>query len=1081
MRNFLAAFAKNSVFANIFLGIVLFSGVLAMSNLVRETFPEFSLDMITVAVPWPGADPEEVEEGICRKMEEAVKGIPGIRQYDTVARENAGTLLVEVAENYPVAEVKDRVRNEIEAISTFPQDAEQPIIEELLIRREVLLIALSGEEMSERQLKEWAEQVKEEVRELPGISQVMVLGARDYEIGVEVSEERLREYGLTFAQVAAVVRANSLNLSGGVMRTQGEEIRLRTLGRNYTGADFAKIVVLARPNGEVITLDRIAEIRDDFNEDLIISRFNGRPTITVAVLKTSDEDTLAIDQTVRDWVAERSKTLPEGLHMDPWGGTSDILKARINLLMKNGRMSLLVIFLILWLFLDVRLSFWIGMGMPIAVCGTLALMWGLGQTLNMISLFGLIMVLGIVVDDAIVVGEAIYYARKRGAPPLRAAVEGVSEVGMPVLGSVTTTIVAFLPLMFVSGIMGKFIFVMPIVVICALTISLIESLLMFPAHLNHLPDPNREIKAKHPVIRIGLAFHRFTNHGMEKFVDRVYEPLLALALRWRYVSISLAVATMLLMTGLIGGGFVKFMVFPKVDGNVLTATVEFPNGTPLEITRKAVTHMEEALRAVAARHETLSGAPFVSNAYSLAGSNVDEYRPTLGSHIGSVRVEMVDAADRSVDSETLMAEWEDEIGRIPGAVALTIAGLQTGPPGAPIEIWVQGQDMDEILGVAESLKETVAQYDGTYQVKHDFRPGKNEFRLRLLPEARTLGLTVADLARQINAGYFGEEAVRIQRGRDDVRVRVRYPYEERRNLADFEKIRVRTPLGREVPLLSVAEIEYGPGFAVINRTNGMRKVSVTAEVNYARANPTEIFQDLEAKTFPQISADHPRVFISLQGEKKKSSESLGSLFVTYPLALMGIYIIIASIFRSYIQPLVIMFTVPFGIIGAVLGHLLMGYDLTLMSVFGIVALSGVVVNDAIVLIECVNNYLAGGMPFFDALQRGGARRFRAVILTTLTTVGGLSSLLFERDMQARFLIPMAISLAGGIIFATVLTLLLIPCLMGALNDARRFLAWLKTGEWPDPTSVEPARLRLLNTLDHEDENMSPAPETPVEG
>lgn len=1067
MRGLLTSFAKNRVFANIFLAIVILSGSFAGMRLVRETFPEFTLDMITVSVPWPGADPEEVEEGICRKLEEAVKGIPGVRQFDTVAAESRGVLTVEVAENYPVDEVKDRVKNQVDAISSFPTDAERPITEEVIMRREVLLVALSGDAMTERQFRELAEDIKDELRTLPGVSQVQVLGGRDYEIGIEVSEERLREYGLTFAQVAAVVRANSLNVPGGVIRTQGEEIRLRTLGRNYTGADFAKIVLLARPDGQVVTLDRVATIRDDFVEDLIESKFNGRPTITIAVLKTSDEDTLAIDAGVRGWITERNKTLPPGLHLDPWGGSSDILKARISLLLRNGAMSLVIIFIILLLFLDSRLSFWISMGMPIATCGTLALMLAFGLTLNMISLFALIMVLGIIVDDAIVVGESIYHARKNGAPPLRAAVEGVMEVGLPVLGSVTTTVVAFLPLMFVQGIMGKFIYVLPAIVISALTMSLVESLFMFPAHLNSLPDPHRAHAGRHWLLRPGLWVHRMTNRGMDAFIVRIYAPLLGLAIRHRYAAISLAVAALLVTMGLFQGGFVKFLVFPKIDGNVVTATVEFPNGTPLEITRGAVDELEKAFERVAPGVKTLSGAPLVLNSYSLAGGDVSGVRPATGSHIGAVRVEMIDTAERGVSSDEIAAKWEEEVGAIPGAVALTISSQMPGPGGTPIEVWVQGADLDEILSVAEKTKAWLRDFDGVYQIQHDFRPGKNEFRLRLKPEARTLGLSVSDLGRQVFAGYFGEEAVRIQRGRDDIRVRVRYPYDERRSLEDFERIRIRTPQGREVPLPSVADVDFGPGFAVINRTNGFRKVAVTADVNFARANPSEIFAEMERSLFPRIKEEHPRVMVSLQGENKRRNESLGSLFLGYPLALMGIYIIIAAIFRSYVQPLVIMATVPFGMVGAVLGHLMLGYDVTMMSIFGIVALSGVVVNDAIVLIDCMNTFIAGGMPAFDAFRQAGVRRFRAVFLTTATTAGGLSSLLFEKDLQARFLIPMAISLAVGIIFATVLTLVFIPCLMGVVNDLRRGLAWLKTGRMPGPGEVEPARMAALRDLENE--------------
>lgn len=1055
MRGFIKAFARNRVFANMLLGMIVLSGLLAAANIIRETFPEFSLDLISVTVPWPGADPEEVEEGISIKLEQAVMGIPGIRQYDTVSRENMGMLLVEVRDNYDVAYVKDRVRNAVDAISTFPPDAERPITEELLLRTEVLNLALYGDHMTERQLKEYAEIIREDLLALPGVSQVAVLAARPYEISIEVSEEQLREYGLSFDQIVQIVRANSRNFPGGLMRTEGEEIRLRTMGRNYTGADFAGIVALSRPSGEVITLDRIATIRDDFDEDALISRFNGRPCVGIVVQKVSEEDTLAIDAVVRDYIERKQAQLPPGVYLEPWGGFTELLESRLRMLTRNGIIGIIIVCALLWLFLDFRLSFWAGMGLPISIAGALGIMWALGVTLNMISLFGLIMVIGIVVDDAIIVGEAIYVARKNGAAPLQAAVEGVMEVGLPVVAAVVTSIIAFVPLMFVSGIMGKFIFHLPVVVIACLTISLVECLVLLPAHLNHLPDPHRKNMTRNVIIRFGRAFHQKVNSGLERIIEGVYIPLITLALRRRYVTISFAVALMILIIGITGGGLVKFRLFQDLDSDVITARIEFPSGAPLESTRAAVARVEQAIERVAERYPGRNGESFIRNIYALVGSDIDPYQPTVGSHMGGVQVELVSGDLRQLTSFDIMAAWEAEVGAISGLSSLTIEGLQTGPPGAAIEVWLRGRDLDEMLDVAEQVKEKLAAYDGTYQIQHDFRPGNNEFRLQLKPEARALGVSVADLGRQLFAGYFGEETVRIQRGRDDVRARVRYPLAERQSLDDFERIRIRTPQGLEVPVLSVADISYGPGPSVINRTNGLRRVRVTAEVT-AQGNTAQITNDLERSFIAELRERHPDMYISFDGEQRKAAESLNSLAVTYPLAMFGVYILIAAMFRCYLQPFIIMITVPFGIIGAVVGHLMLGYDLTLMSVFGMVALSGVVVNDAIVLIECVNVYLAQGMELLEALRRAGARRFRPILLTSLSTVGGLTPMLLERDLQAQFLVPMAISLAAGVAFATVLTLGLVPCLMYVLSDLRCFLYWLFTGAWPTRAEIEPA-------------------------
>lgn len=1061
MRAIIGAFARNLVFANILLSMIFLLGALGATHMVREVFPRFSLDVIMITVPWPGSDPAEVEEGVCRKIEEAIEGLDGIKRYNSTASENFGSVLIEVAEGFDVDYVKDRVRNKVDSIPNFPPpDAESATVEEVVFRNEVLYVALHGDGLNEKDLKEWGERVKEDLRNKSGISQVQLIGDRDYEIAIEVSEERLREYGLSLEQVRQAVRASNLNLAGGTVRTEGEEIRLRTIGRKYTGEELAKIVLFATPQGDVITLDRVATIQDQFTQDQLISRFNGHPAVMVGVMKTEDEDAIEIAGIVREYVQEQRGRLAGGINLDIWADSSRILAGRIDLLVRNGIIGLILVFGLLWLFLDIRLSFWVGMGMPISVAGALAIMWMVGATINMISLFGLIMVLGIIVDDAIIVGEAIYVARKNGAPPLRAAIEGVMEVGMSVVAAVTTTIVAFLPLLYVRGIMGKFISILPVVVISCLLISLVECLMLLPAHLSHLPDPNIKRKRANPLIRFGDRFHHLTNHSLEWFVDHVYHPFVEFSLRWRYAALALALGIVFATVGAFKGGIIKSVFFPNVDSDIITASIEFPDGTPLSVTSDAIRRLEEALERVVARTPEVDGHPLLQNMYSVTGTLIaDNDLPKFGNNIGSVRVELLPTQIRNIPYEKIMVDWEKEVGIIPGIEALSFNGIETGPPGAAIEIWVQGHDYDQILAAADAVKDQLGTFDGTYQIQHDFRPGKPEMRLELKDDARTLGLTVADLARQVYAGYFGDEAVRLQRGRDDVRVRVRYPDEDRRQVSEFENMRIRTPQGMEVPLLSVANVTYGPGFSTITRTDGMRRAMVTCEVDSARANTNEIVADIEAGFFPKLRDMYPDVRVSLQGQKKESEDSIASLMVTYPIALLGIFIIIATIFRSYVQPVVIMLAIPFGIVGAILGHLFLGYEVSIMSIFGIVALSGVVVNDAIVLIECINENLASGLPLKQAIREGGKRRFRAIILTTLSTVGGLTPLILEKDMQAQFLIPMAVSLAAGVAFSTILTLILVPCFIAALNDLRRITHWLIHREWVAPEEVEPARYR----------------------
>jgi len=1064
MKKVLAAFARNTVFANIVLVMIFVSGWFATKSMIRETFPEFSLDMVIVSVPYPGADPEEVEEGISRKIEEAIEGVEGIKLYTTESRENQGTANIEVKEDYDVNAVLDDVRTKINAISTFPVDAEKPVIYELTLKDPVIMLYLSGD-MSERRLKEWSEQLKDEIQQLPPVSQVGIFGTREYEIGIEVSEQRLREYGLSFDQVSDAVRRSNLNLAGGTIRTKGEEIRIRTMGRKYSGPELSSIVVLATPKGDVITLDRVAEIVDGFSEDPIDATINGDASVMLIVYKTKEEDSLAISKAVQKFVEDKNKILPTGANLKVLYDNTDMLRDRINLLVKNGIIGLSIVFALLWMFLNLRLSFWGGMGIPISIAGALAIVWALGGTINMISLFGFIMVLGVIVDDAIVVGEAIYVHRKSGKPPLQAAVDGVCEVGMPVVAAVVTTIVAFIPLAYVGGIMGKFISILPVVVISCLAVSLVECLILLPAHLSHLPDLNAQEQNMSKLQRRIDVVHRITSHGLEWFVKNIYYPFLRHALNWRYVSLCTAIAILLITIGLVRGGIIMFQVFPAIDGFIITSQVEFPAGTPPAVTRNALDQVEGALLRLAEKTQTKSGESLLEDRLTLVGGTLSDI-PSYGPQYGAVQAILLPSERRGIHVDDLMVAWEREVGRISGVKSLTFEGLSAGPPGAPIEVWLQGNDMDHILAAADDLMARLKKFDGVYQIRSDFSPGKNEMRLTLKPEARALGLTVNDLARQVYAGYYGDETVRLQRGRDDIRVKVRYTADERSRMSDLERVRIRTPEGHEVPLFSVADVSLSPGFSTITRTDGLRRVAVSADVDSNKANANEIFAELIKNFFPALKDKYPDVHLALQGEQKKMRESFSSLYVGFPLAVLGIFIIVATMFRSYAQPFVILFTIPFGIIGSIWGHLLLGYDLSIMSIFGMVALTGVVVNDAIVLIERVNENFAEGLPFFEAIRMGGVRRFRAIFLTSLSTVGGLAPMIMETNMQAKFLIPMALSLASGVAFATVLTLVLIPSLLVILNDFRRLVFRYKYGRWPTSREeVEPARTRYQDPLE----------------
>lgn len=1063
MKGLYAAFARNVVFSNIVLLLIFVGGGMAAFSMIRENFPEFSMDAISVTIVYPGADPEEVEEGISRKIERAVQGLEGVKECTTYSQENVGSAIIEVKDGFEIKEVRHRVNAAVDAIGTFPMDAAKPIIRELTTQDPVILIYLQGK-MDERRLKEWAERIREEILTIPVVTQVDNFGTRDYEISIEVSEKKLRQFGLSFASVSEAIRRSNLNLTGGTLRTQGEEIRLRTLGRKYTGSELANIVVMARPTGEKITLDRVADIKDDFEEDPISANVDGKPAVLMIVSKARGEDSLVIAEEITKYVSKKQSQLPKGATLKILYDNTELLEDRIDLLLENGLQGLIIVFASLWLFLNGRLAFWVGMGIPVSISGALVILWGLGETLNMISLFGLIMVLGIVVDDAIVVGEAIYVHRASGEPPLTAAINGVSEVGLPIITSVMTTIVAFVPLYYVNGMMGKMVAILPIVVVSCLMVSLLEGLFLLPAHLSHLPDPNNKYVPGNVFMRLVQRIQESINRKMGFFVEWIYIPLLHKTIQYRYVVLCISISILMITIGVIKSGLIKFEVLGDVDGFIIISTIEFPEGTPPDVTRGAIEKIDEALQRMADKTATRSGKPLIEHRLSLVGQTLEEISKR-GPHVGSVEAILLDSEERGIHYKDLLVQWEKEIGLIPGVKALTFYGLSGGPSGSPIELWLQGRDLDHLIKASSDVMERLNQLEGVFQIRSDFSPGKNEMRLNLKPEASALGLTVDDLARQVYAGYFGNEVVRVQRGREDVRVKVRYAVSERNHVSDIYRMRVRTLDGRQVPLVSVADVTFSPGVSKITRTNGMRRVAISADVDSSRVNANEVFRELRENFFPEFQRKYSGISVSLQGENKRMSEAFGSLKVSFPLTAIGIFVLIAAMFRSYVQPVLIMVTIPFGAVGAVFGHLIMGYDLTMMSIFGMVAVAGVVVNDAIVMIERVNEYLAEGMPFFGSVILGAARRFRAIFLTTFSTICGLAPLILETNFQAKFLIPMALSIAAGEFFATIIVIVELPCLIVILNDLRLFFSRQKTGTQVSRNAVEPATERYREMLE----------------
>ena len=1042
MNRMIAWFAGNSVAANLLMILILGGGLLTVSSVRMEVFPEFSSDVITVSVVYPGASPEEVEEAVCVRIEEAIQGLEGIDRVTSTASENTGTVTVELITGTDIQRVLDDIKSNIDAITTFPDEIEQPVSKEVIIRRQVINVAISGQ-ADEHTLKYLGEQVRDEIAAISGITQVDLVNVRPYEISIEVSEDALRGYSLTFDEVARAVRSSSLDLPGGSIRTSGGEILLRTKGQAYRRPDFEGIVLRSRPDGAHLKLGDVAEVKDGFAETDQSASFNGHPSVLIKVYRIGDQNALDLAEKVKAYVSDAQSRMPEGISLTIWADFSRVLESRLDLLLRNGRIGFILVFFTLAVFLRLRLAFWASLGIPISFLGAIWLMPAMDASLNMISLFAFIVVLGIIVDDAIIVGENIYSHYQRGKRGLSAAIDGAQEVAVPVIFAVLTSIAAFSPLLTVPGSMGKIMKLIPEIVIAALAFSLIECLLVLPAHLAH-SRMNGDKPASHGMAGLWNRFQNRFSDGLRFCIDRVYRPSLEFGLRWRYLALAWGVATLFIAVGLVAGGRIKFTFFPSVDADNVIALLTMPQGTPAEVTANAVKRLEQTALKLRDELESETGAPAVRHMLASVGDQpyMSTQRHSAGpapsfsaAHLGEVNIELTPSEIRETGSAEIARRWREMTGPIPDAVELTFTSSLFSA-GEPVNVQLSGPDYVELRLVADKLKTRLAEYPGVTDITDSFRPGKKEVKLSLTRQAETLGLTLVNLARQVRQAFYGEEAQRIQRGRDDVRVMIRYPVEERRSLGNLEDMRIRTPDGREVPFAVAAEVRTGRGYAAVKRADRQRIVNVTANVDETVANANEILTSLTGGDLPKLLADHPRVRYSLEGEQREQRETLGGLQHSFLVALLIIYALLAIPFRSYLQPLIVMSAIPFGIVGAVGGHLLMGMDLTILSMFGIVALTGVVVNDSLVMVDFINRRRKNGNPLQMAIREAGVSRFRPILLTSVTTFAGLTPLLLERSLQAQFLVPMAVSLGFGVVFATFITLILVPVLYHILEDIR---------------------------------------------
>jgi multidrug efflux pump subunit AcrB len=1079
MKGPIAWFASNSVAANLLLGIIVLGGMVSLPRMPQKSFPDMDINVITITVPYLGAAPEEVEEGVCIRIEEELEGIEGIEEIRSTANESVCSVQVELFEDADKNRALDDVKNRVDAIDTFPEETEQPIITLVTPQRSVMDIAITGPE-DERTLKVLGQRVRDEIAALPEVTQVSLANTRPYEISLEVSEASLRRNGLSFQQVATAVRVASLDLPGGSIKTEDGEILLRTKGQAYWGAQFEELVIQTRPDGTRVYLKDVADVIDGFEDTDQSLRFDGMPAAIIRVARVGNQDILVITRALHNYLAKAEGNLPEGVKLTIWNDNSRLLRDRIDTLLNSARQGFLMVLILLALFLRPRLAFWVSLGVPVAFLGALSLAFFVGMSIDAISLFGFILVLGILVDDAVVVGENVHSKQQHGESLLDASIAGTQQVSVPVIFGVLTTFAAFMPLLFGPGTIGQIQAIIAKIVMCCLVFSLIESQLVLPAHLGHkhAETPSSEVGLMLiPLLGIiilefawdlrsylGICVAtattlivwnmvgnfgslaawiiklqtRFSN-GLEKLIQVRFRALVKLALQNRYITVSFAAAAFFITIGILGSGRLPFSFFPPLASDQVIAKLTMPLGTSARVTNDAVLHLEDTGRVLADQLAAEYLAPPVTHILAAVGAQpVSNSSPgprgpssnVGGGHLGEVTVQLTPSETRDIETREVANRWRELAGPIPDAVELTFqSSLFT--VGEAINIQLDGNDLDELRIVAEKIRNTLAEYPGVIDISDSFRSGKQELKLDIKPSGEALGLSLGTLARQVRQAFYGEEIQRVQRGRDDVRVMVRYTEEERSAMGSLNAMRIRTPDGSEVPFATVARADLGRGFSSIKRSDRRRVVNVTADVDRTVITANEVLASLRSGPIQSIMGDYPLVNYSLEGEQKEQGEAMSSMLSLFAVALFVIYALLAIPLRSYSQPLIIMSVIPFALVGAILGHLIMKQfgllsGLAMMSVLGFVAASGVVVNSSLVLVHNINARRESGQAMAEAVVDAAVSRCRPIILTSLTTFAGLSPLMLNRSVQAQFLVPMAVSLAFGVLLATVVTLLVVP-------------------------------------------------------
>ncbi len=1015
----IAFMAHNPIAANLLMVILLAGGLWTMANIQKEVIPEYALDMVEIEVGYPGAAPTEVEQGILRPIEAAIRGIDGISEVTSTAREGRGSVSVELVSGTDRMKAFQDIDQAVSRIRTFPDDIDQPEVALASNQRQVLVVSLYGP-LDIWELRQTGESVRDTLLSTPGITQVELREMPGYVTHVEIEHDTLREYGLTLDQVSAAIAQASTDVPAGSIETAGGEILLRVQERKQWADEFAEIEVLSSHSGGRVLLGDIATVRDDFEEAGFFGEFNRNPAVDIRVYRVGDQSPIEVADAVIDTMESLAATLPPGLDYRIDNNAADDYRERLDLLTENALTAIIIVFFVLALFLELRLAFWVMMGMLISFVGAFVFMPMVDLTVNMVSMFGFLLVLGIVVDDAIVVGENVHEYREKGMTPIQAAIQGTRDMARPVIFAILTNIIAFVPLLMIPGVSGKYWRPIPLVVIIVLLVSLAEALFILPAHLAHAKEPRKHGPLAW-IARLRLAFSR----GFERAVVAVYRPILRVAVRYRYVTITGAVTLLTIVGAYAKSDHMGTVLMPESAADEIEAGVRLPVGATVEQAESMARSVTEATHRMFERHNLFEQAEGIK-------TNV------RGSSFIDVELVLRPPNQRTMTAQEIIELWRDEIGDIPGVSQITFEA-ERGPGGhrKDIEVDLSHSDLAMLEGATHAFVAALEQYASARDISDNYNAGKQQLDVRLRDEGRRLGLTAASVGRQLRSAFYGDLAIRELRGTNEFEVRVRLPREERLDARYLESFIVRTPDGVEVPLLEVAELTPTAAFNSIDRRGGRRAVTVALNAQPANA-ATQLVAAISEDVLPGIRDQYPGLTWVFNGSQAEMRESTRSLYGGFGLALFAIYALLAVALGSYVQPLIVMGAIPFGIVGAVLGHMLLGHDLSLVSVMGVIALSGVVLNDSLIMVDYANKH-RGDRSVVDAIANAGVRRFRPIMLTTLTTFGGLAPIIAETSAQARQLIPMAISLGFGIVFATAIILVIVPCLYVAVDDVAQLL------------------------------------------